>query len=293
MEWKNLEFQDKAVIDEYTKGRFNTSDYNFTNQILWSVGEKTKYRVDKGVLYIKGLYDGEEYYYIPIPKDESVETLTAWKEGIRVIIGEEKKRIILVPEYWKNLLEEDFLLEERRESFDYIYNSEDLGTLKGRRYSKKKNRINNFKKLYNYTYERIDSSNIDEVIKFQEGWCQTRECYSIPILNNENIGIMNILNNFDKLDVIGAFIKVDGKVIAYSLGEKINDDNAVIHIEKGLNDYVGSYQMINHLFAQNEFSNCKYINREDDFGDEGLREAKESYHPAFLLKKYEIVGIRE
>jgi len=103
---------------------------------------------------------------------------------------------------------------------------------------------------------------------------------------------MHILHNFDKLDLIGAMIKIDGKVIAYSLGEVLNDEYAVIHIEKGLNNYIGSYQMINYLFAQNEFSKCKYINREDDFGDEGLREAKESYHPAFLLKKYEIVGIK-
>ena len=130
------------------------------------------------------------------------------------------------------------------------------------------------------------------IIKFQEEWCQNRECYSIPVLNNENIGIMHILHNFDKLDLIGAMIKIDGKVIAYSLGEVLNDEYAVIHIEKGLNNYIGSYQMINYLFAQNEFSKCKYINREDDFGDEGLREAKESYHPAFLLKKYEIVGIK-
>ena len=138
----------------------------------------------------------------------------------------------------------------------------------------------------------IDEKNICEVIKFQEEWCQNRECYSIPVLNNENIGIMHILHNFDKLDLIGAMIKIDEKVIAYSLGEVLNDEYAVIHIEKGLNNYIGSYQMINYLFAQNEFSKCKYINREDDFGDEGLREAKESYHPVFLLKKYEIVGIK-
>lgn len=291
MEWKNLEIQDKEIIDEYSKGRFNTCDYNFSNQILWSIGEKTQYKIDKDILFIKGIYDGEEYYYMPIPKTESDNNLENWKKAIKEIILE-KKRVILVPEYWKNLLEEEFILEERRESFDYIYNSQDLGTLKGRKYSKKKNRINNFNKLYDYTYEKITSENIEEVIKFQEGWCQTRECYSIPVLYNENLGIMNILHNFDKLDIIGAVIKIDGNIIAYSLGEILNDEYAVIHIEKGLNNYNGSYQMINYLFAQNEFAKCKYINREDDFGDEGLREAKESYHPAFLLKKYEIVGIK-
>lgn len=291
MEWKNLEIQDKEVIDTYTKGRFNTCDYNFTNQILWSFGEKTKYRIDRDVLYIRGVYSGNEYYYMPIPKTLSAENLVTWKEGIKTIL-DANARIILVPETWKELLEDEFILEERRDSFDYIYNAEDLGLLKGRKYSKKKNRINNFKKLYNYTYEKIGAENIVEVIKFQENWCQERECETIPVLKNENMGILNILNNFSSLDLIGAVLKVDGQIIAYSLGEVLNDEYVVIHIEKGVNQFVGSYQMINHLFVENEFLSHKFINREDDFGDEGLREAKESYHPVYLLKKYEIIGVR-
>ena len=292
MEWKVLEVQDKKIIDKYTKERFTIRISIFTNQILWSIGEKTRYKIEEDILYLKGIYEEEEYYYMPIPKNEEIETISRWKEGIKNIIQNEKKRIILVPEYWKNILEDEFYLEERRESFDYIYSSEDLGTLKGRKYSKKKNRINNFKKLYNYTYEKINEKNVNEVIEFQKNWCKNRECYLSAVLNNENLGIINLLNNFKELDFIGAILRVEGEIIAYSLGEILNSEYGVIHIEKGLNEYIGSYQLINHLFAQNEFSNCKYINREDDFGDEGLREAKESYHPIFLLKKYEIVGIK-
>ncbi|MBM6823298.1 phosphatidylglycerol lysyltransferase domain-containing protein, partial [Fusobacterium mortiferum] len=115
------------------------------------------------------------------------------------------------------------------------------------------------------------------VIEFQKNWCKNRECYLSAVLNNENLGIINLLNNFKELEFIGAILRVEGEIIAYSLGEILNSEYGVIHIEKGLNEYIGSYQLINHLFAQNEFSNCKYINREDDFGDKGLREAKESY----------------
>lgn len=291
MEWKEYGIQDKEIIDEYLKGKFNISDYNFTNQYLWSIGEESKYKIENNVLIVKGVFAEEEYYYMPVPKDKTDDNLKALVEVIREII-QDGHRIILVPEEWKEILEKDFILEERRESFDYIYNSKDLGTLKGRKYTKKKNKINNFTKTYNYTYERISEDNINEVIEFQKNWCLERECDTIPILKNENLGIMNLLNHYTEMDYIGAMIKIGNKVIAYSLGEILNDDYGVIHIEKGLNEYTGSYQLINHLFAQNEFSNCKYINREDDFGDEGLREAKESYHPAFLLKKYEIVGLK-
>ncbi|WP_300341913.1 phosphatidylglycerol lysyltransferase domain-containing protein [Fusobacterium sp.] len=291
MEWKEYGIQDKEIIDEYLKGKFNISDYNFTNQYLWSIGEESKYKIENNVLIVKGVFAEEEYYYMPVPKEKTDDNLKALVEVIREII-QDGHRIILVPEEWKEILEKDFILEERRESFDYIYNSKDLGTLKGRKYSKKKNKINNFTKTYNYTYERISEDNINEVIEFQKNWCLERECDTIPILKNENLGIMNLLNHYTEMDYIGAMIKIENKVIAYSLGEILNDDYGVIHIEKGLNEYTGSYQLINQLFAQNEFSNCKYINREDDFGDEGLREAKESYHPAFLLKKYEIVGLK-
>ncbi|MGY0394637.1 DUF2156 domain-containing protein [Fusobacterium sp. SYSU M8A802] len=291
MEWKEYGIQDKEIIDEYLKGKFNISDYNFTNQYLWSIGEESKYKIENNVLIVKGVFAEEEYYYMPVPKDKTDYNLKALVEVIREII-QDGHRIILVPEEWKESLEKDFILEERRESFDYIYNSKDLGTLKGRKYTKKKNKINNFTKTYNYTYERISEDNINEVIEFQKNWCLERECDTIPILKNENLGIMNLLNHYTEMDYIGAMIKIENKVIAYSLGEILNDDYGVIHIEKGLNEYTGSYQLINQLFAQNEFSNCKYINREDDFGDEGLREAKESYHPAFLLKKYEIVGLK-
>lgn len=291
MEWKEYGIQDKEIIDEYLKGKFNISDYNFTNQYLWSIGEESKYKIENNVLIVKGVFAEEEYYYMPVPKDKTDDNLKALVEVIREII-QDGHRIILVPEEWKESLEKDFILEERRESFDYIYNSKDLGTLKGRKYTKKKNKINNFTKTYNYTYERISEDNINEVIEFQKNWCLERECDTIPILKNENLGIMNLLNHYTEMDYIGAMIKIENKVIAYSLGEILNNDYGVIHIEKGLNEYTGSYQLINQLFAQNEFSNCKYINREDDFGDEGLREAKESYHPAFLLKKYEIVGLK-
>ena len=286
MDWIQLSYESKNIIDEYTKDRFATCDYNFTNQLLWSKGENTHFKIENDVLLLRGTYMEKEYYYMPVPKDESSQCLENWKKIISDILDNEG-RVILVPEYWKNLLENDFELVETRDSFDYIYNSFDLGTLKGRKYSKKKNKINNFNKTYSYTYEVITTENIDEVIKFQNRWYE--ENRHIEVLNNENLGVSILLENYFSLNLKGAMIKVNNEIVAYTIGERLNDEYAVIHIEKGLNSYNGSYQMINYLFAQNELKNFKYINREDDFGNEGLREAKESYHPAMLLKKYEIL----
>lgn len=286
MEWKALSYEDKDIIDRFTKNRFITCDYNFTNQLLWSKGEKTHFKVEDNILILKGIYMGKEYYYMPIPIEESSECLNRWKNIIAEML-EENNRIILVPEYWKNLLENDFELIETRDSFDYIYNSVDLGTLKGRKFSKKKNKINGFNKSYNYSYEDIDRENISDVIEFQKKWYEENK--HIEVLENEHIGILTLLENYFSLDIKGGVLKVNNEVVAYTIGEKLDDEYAVIHIEKGLSSYNGSYQMINYLFAQNNLSEFRFINREDDFGNEGLREAKNSYHPAMLLKKYEVI----
>lgn len=285
MKWKLLNIESKEEINEYLKGRFITSDLNFTNLLLWSLGEETKYKIENNVLTIKGNYLGEEYYYMPIPKNGEKETIFSWKQEINSII-ESGRKIVFIPEECVEILKDGFLLEENRDSFDYVYETKELMYLKGRKYSRKKNKVNSFNKKYDYVYEKITKENIKDIIEFQKYWYNIRKCFELEILKNENLGIMYILENFEKLDICGGMIKIDGKIIAYSIGEKLGKGYGVIHIEKGLNEYIGSYQIINQLTAQNEFTDCEYLNREDDFGDIGLRHAKKSYLPVKLLKKY-------
>jgi len=292
MDWKLLTIDDKETIDGFTKNKFETCDFNFTNLFLWSAQEQTAYRIsdDGDTLCVRSNYEGELYYYMPVSMSGSVDNIKREAAGIAGAGG----HIILVPEKWRLLLgDENFLWQETRNSFDYVYNYEDLANLPGRKYSKKKNRIHHFEANYpGYQYVPITERNIGEVIMFQEEWCYDKSCFAQPILESENTGIHNLLRNFGKLDYKGACLTVDDQIVCYTLGEAITDEYVVIHIEKGINDYIGSYQMINKLFLEKEFSGCKYVNREDDFGDEGLREAKTSYHPAFLLKKYEILGVK-
>lgn len=286
MEWKDLNISDKNIIDKFTKNRFIVSDYNFTNQLIWSKGENTKYKIVENTLLIKSIYDEKEYFYMPIP--ESFEDVTTWKNIIKNIV-DNGGEIDLIPENYYELLKDDFLLEENRDSFDYLYNTEDLAYLKGRKYSKKKNKVNKFIKSYDFSYEKIGKDNISDVIEFQKRWYEmNRTPENEIILTNENKGIMEVLTNFEKLDVVGGIILVDRKIVAYTIGEVLQKDYALTHTEKALDEYTGSYQMINKLLCKNEFINIKYVNREDDFGKLGLREAKLSYNPCKLIKKYKI-----
>ena len=283
-----LTIESKDSIEEYTKNRYEICDLSFTNLFLWSFGENTEYEIENNVLTIRSFYKGKEYYFMPLPKEETTENIEEMKRKINKLI-DKKVPIHYFNEYWYEKLKDDFpCLKEKRDYEDYIYSFESLSTLKGRHYSKKKNRVANFKRNYDFVYESITKENIHEVIKFQKKWFDLYSDSNEEILRNENTGILEILNNWNKLNIKGGLLKVNNEVIAYTLGEKITQNTVLIHIEKALIDYVGSYQAINMFYLEKEWENIEYVNREDDFGDEGLREAKMSYKPLYLLKKYSI-----
>lgn len=282
MNWKKLTIGSREELQSFLKNKFETSDMNFTNLFLWSFSENIQYAVEDSVLYIKGIYEGDEYYFSPVSKGNNEDEIRDATKKIK----ESKGRIVFIPESYKGFLKEDFTFAEERDSFDYIYSQEDLAELKGRKFSSKKNKINKFKKIYNFTYEKISKDNIEDVRAFQREWTKNRQDNAIII--SETMGIEELLNNYETLGLRGGVIKVDGKIVAYAIGEKLTENMGVIHIEKGIFDYQGSYQMINMYVAKEEFSDVKFINREDDFGSIGLREAKLSYQPIDFIKKYSI-----
>ncbi len=288
--WKRLTLESKDSIDEYTKGKFEISDNTFTNLFLWSFGEDTEYRIEDDILLIKSVYDGEIYYHMPIPKYEKYEDENTLKKMVAIIkdLMKEKAPILYFTEYWVEKLKAYFNFTEARYLEDYIYLVEKLAYLSGRNLAKKKNRVANFKKNYNYTYEKITEENLSEVIEFQKLWAKINIDKDQEVLISETMGIIEVLKNFNYLDVVGGLLRVDGKIVAYSLGEELNEKMFVVHVEKALIEYIGSYQTINMMFLQEEALKYEFVNREDDFGDEGLREAKLSYRPINLLKKFSI-----
>ena len=95
-----------------------------------------------------------------------------------------------------------------------------------------------------------------------------------------------VIKNMDCLGVKGGCIKTDGKMTAFTLGEQISRDTALIHIEKADSKTLGLYTIINREFVEHEWKDTLYINREEDLGIEGLRKSKLSYNPAFMVNKF-------
>ena len=288
MDWKKITIESKKIINEYLKNKFLICDYNFTNLLLWSQGDNIEFFENGELLFLRGNYLGKNTYFMPVSKTNDISNV---KFGINKILslGEE---IHLIPEEWKNILSDFYIFTEKEDNFDYMYNIASLVTLEGRKYNKKKNKLNFFKKNYDFKYHKITKENISRVNNFQNFWCLKKECEKNRDLFNENLGIKYLIDNYSELDIKGGFIEVDGKVIAYSFGEVINEDIVVIHIEKADENYKGSYQAINAIFLEKEWQGYTFVNREDDAGILGIRIAKSSYLPEKMLKKYSLISVK-
>ena len=176
-----------------------------------------------------------------------------------------------------------------RDNWDYVYLRDNLANLAGRKYHAKKNHANAFRKENpDYAFSVISKNDIADCIAFADLWCEIKG-QNAEGLRCELCALEEALINYEVLNIRGALIRIDGVVQAFSIGEKYNKDMAVIHFEKANPEIRGLYTVINQDFCSKVWNDVIYINREEDMGLEGLRKAKESYHPEFMVKKYSVV----
>jgi hypothetical protein len=181
-----------------------------------------------------------------------------------------------------------YAVEEERDHFDYVYDVRELIELKGRKFHDKKNKTNKFRNSCKYEYQTLTPELIGECLEFEDYWCEIRECEKYYGLNRERCAVLAMLNNFKALDIRGGIIRIENKIAALALGERLLSDTFVIHVEKANPDIPGLYQIINQEFLTHEAGDCRFVNREQDLGVEGLRNAKMSYNPVRFVKKYKV-----
>jgi hypothetical protein len=201
-------------------------------------------------------------------------------------------RVIRVPERLLEIVQharhDDIQVTDTRGQWDYLYRKHDLVELKGNRFHKKKNLVNQFIKNYDYHYVPFGEDMVDQALAMQEDWCVWRDCESHETLAAENKVIEKVLRDWRALrGLAGGALRVDGKLVAYTIGETMADQSLVVHFEKGDPEYKGSYQAINKLFLENMPDSFQVVNREQDLDDDGLRKAKLSYNPYDFIRKYQ------
>ncbi|MBQ9942395.1 MAG: DUF2156 domain-containing protein [Christensenellaceae bacterium] len=269
-----------ALGERYKKllGRNDTSYYSFTN-IFYS-RDCTHYQYvdleEEGLCIICRPPEMAPMCMFPLGvKDLRSAVLKLHKElGVQRIIP-------LRPDMAEQLQAAcgDFIeLSERRNSFDYVYATQQMIELKGKAYHSKRNFITRFTNRFDYRYIPLTQENVRICQPMVDLWFEEHPDYESPMFN-EKTAIEEIMNNFDALGLKGGAIEVDGRVVAFSIGENIAPDVAHILIEKADTTYPGAYTVINNEFLKNAWSHTTYVNREEDMGLEGLRKAKLSYHP--------------
>jgi hypothetical protein len=130
---------------------------------------------------------------------------------------------------------------------------------------------------------------MEQAMAMQEDWCTWRDCESSDLLAAENRSILRIFDHWDAFDrVLGGALFVENIIVAYTLAEPLTADSLVIHFEKGCPAYKGAYQAINQIFLVRSASGYRFVNREQDLDNDGLRKAKLSYNPVDFLKKCKV-----
>ena len=185
-----------------------------------------------------------------------------------------------------HLREADLHVVADRNNADYVYRSADLAKLSGRRLHKKRNLVKQCLSAYTCEYEPIMPELIDECSEMQARWCKAKECGRNPGLCDEYIAIQEVFSHYQDLNLIGGAIRIDGIIQAYSIAEELSPGTAVCHFEKAMPEFRGLSQLINQWLAKFALSEFEFINREQDLGIQGLRQAKESYCPDHMVHKF-------
>ncbi|MCU0519794.1 MAG: phosphatidylglycerol lysyltransferase domain-containing protein [Anaerolineae bacterium] len=291
-DFKELEQEDREFLHpRIWRFQPQTSELTFNNFYLWRSYYGFEWSVlDDTVLVVAHGQSGGIFGYPPIgagSRGTAAERFLMWMQSER---GESHAVIARADESLAVELEHHprFLIQETRDQFDYVYRTEDLGELAGRKYSAKRNHINQFTRAYQYEYQPITPDLVDACLALAEVWCEQRLCEEDLSLQHELCGIQDALANFEALELDGGALLVQGQVQAFALGELLNETTAVIHIEKANPEYRGIYPMMTKTYSSRWLGLTSHISMEQDLGEPGLRRAKESYYPDYLAKKYEI-----
>ncbi|UCD33182.1 MAG: DUF2156 domain-containing protein [Desulfobacterales bacterium] len=264
------------------------SDYSFVNLWGWAEEYGLYWAWQDGLVWIKQTIP-ETVYWAPVGQWQE----TFWDRWLHdyftspAVFTRIPEDLALI---WKEQLGKRIIIEEVRDHWDYLYHVYELVSLRGNRFHKKKNLLNQFLKKYRFEFIPLRIDMINKAMAMQADWCTWRDCESSESLSAENRAIARILNSWENLQTVsGGAIMVEQDLAAYTIAESLSEDTIVIHFEKGNQQYKGVYQAINQIFLEQSAHQHRIVNREQDLGNEGLRNAKISYNPFDFVKKYQIV----
>lgn len=288
LDFRKIELSDKTWIKELlVKSDFRGSEFCFGNNVIWA--DRLHSKIGRYKDFYLQFNDEFNHFAFPAGEGDLGEVVQvmmdyAKEHGFPFVMHlsheENRKKM-------EDLMPGQLDFEERRDYYDYIYLAESLITLKGKKLHSKRNFINRFIQK-EWSVEPITEENIASCMEFNDFWCRQNDCGEDESKKAEMCAAKKALKYFKELDFMGCILKQEEKIVAYSIGERINSDTVIAHIEKADAEVPGAYPMINREFATMFASDVTYVNREEDMGVEGLRKAKLSYQPVMFTERYRV-----
>lgn len=300
MNWRfyTPDAEEAVSVTPYFSLRPNkTCDSGWLDFFIWTDYYKCRYCIlDEKALLIVMKNKGEYFAALPYCKEEDLPHYFAILQSFFNDVLGQPFVIYLADEEGVNLLglqdDPNYIVTEEEDLKDYLYDGEQLRTLPGKAFQKKRNLIHKFQRDYEgrWEYRTLSCADRTDIEAFLDDWFSQREAEETDgeaTLEFEQSGLKQILAECCSMQYKMGGIFLDGKLEALSIGTLNPLENmACISVEKADAEITGLYQMINQQFLLHEFPDATIINREDDVGLEGLRRAKMSYNPIGFEKKY-------
>lgn len=289
-EFKPLGLEDRDILRRLLWNyQPETSELTFTNLFIWQDFYHFSWSIERDWLLIISDSPGGSWALPPIgpaSRAEICRKLLQW-DGINWTKAPaiERGDARLAAELAQAA---GFVISPQRDHGDYVYRSADLMQLPGSNYQTKRNHVHQFQRAHPISYESLRDKHLAACLDLAVEWCTLKSCAEDLGLKGEWDAVRAGLRNFQALNLQGGVILVDDRVAAFTLGELLNQDTAVIHIEKANPAVPGIYAVINQEFCRHSWAKLPLINREQDLGVPGLRMAKMSYHPHHLAEKFRI-----
>ena len=289
LDFQQITPQMRPQLEPYLLPLQKGCQYSFANLCLWG-RQKVAFLGDFLVLFSQ--FDRKAVYPFPVGEGEILPVLDAIIHDARTRgipccftgLNEENKAIL--EHYYPG----KFRFHCDRDSFDYVYAIDDLADLKGRKYQKKRNHVNRFRMLYhNWQLAPLSPHNLPAVQEMAAQWYRDREARD-PMGNYdlEKVALERAFHHYEALGLEGLALMDGDRVLAFSIASRLSEDTMDIHFEKALEDADGAYPAINQAFAaylRDKYPALRYLDREEDMGLEGLRQAKLSYCPDHMVEK--------
>lgn len=289
--------EDKPIIDDYfQQKRYEQADTSFMTLFSWQRPYEVQWAEEDNVLFIRSGRGKKQFWLPPFARKDGsfvkgLEHMKEWfaAQGYPFLM---KGVVPEVVERITALCPDCYTITPDRDNYEYVYLTQDLINLSGKKFRQKKNNLNHFRNQYmGYEYVPITPDIFTECLEAEKRWFDgrlDRDEENDEELYGERQAIETVFANWDVLGATGGAIRIFNKIAAFSIGEMLNDDTAIIHYEKSDPAIRGLYQAINHEFVVHAWSHTTYINREEDMGIPGLRQSKESYNPHHYVEKFDV-----